>query len=93
MPPSSVAWTVRCNHHLHLLPHWQKLWLNRVAASDAAEAAANLRQDFDTTCHPKQHAGFSGGAITWGMTFKVMSSVECGLLLGVPGASPHLWRF
>lgn len=50
---------------------------DRVAASIAAEAAADLIADFNTTCHPTPAAGFGGGAITWGMTFKTESALEC----------------
>ena len=50
---------------------------NRVAASLAAEAAEDLKTEFNSTCNPTPHAGFSGGAFTWGLTFKVMSAADC----------------
>ena len=50
---------------------------NRVAASIAAEAAEDLKADFSTVCNPSPHAGFSGNAFTWGLTFKVESPKEC----------------
>ena len=31
----------------------------------------------DGACHPTLHAGFGGGAFTWGMTFKVESAQAC----------------
>ena len=60
-PPSSMA----------------KAMADRVAASIAAEAASDLVSDFNRTCHPVPHAGFGGGAITWGMSFKTMTALDC----------------
>ena len=31
----------------------------------------------DPSCHPTQHAGFNGGSLNWGMSFKVYTAQEC----------------
>lgn len=50
---------------------------NRIAASIAAEAAEDLKSDYSRACNPVPNAGFSGGAFTWGITFRVESAAEC----------------
>jgi hypothetical protein len=50
--------------------------------SSSAEAAAIARRSVhyevaDARCQPTLHAGFSGGALNWGMSFKVETAQEC----------------
>lgn len=50
----------------------------RVAASIAAEAAEDLKYEFNYTCNPIPHAGFSGDpTFTWGLVFKTESEQDC----------------
>lgn len=49
------------------------------ASSGTAAAAdtANPLAKADPSCNPTLHAGFSGGSLNWGMSFKVATAAEC----------------
>ena len=52
------------------------------SGASSAEAAAVARRSVhyeaaDPRCQPTLHAGFSGGSLNWGMTFKVETAQEC----------------
>ena len=46
-------------------------------AAAAQQPALGPTYQADPSCHPTLHAGFGGGAFTWGMTFKVESAAAC----------------
>ena len=48
-----------------------------VAPAAAADPDARHLAGVDPVCNPTLHAGYAGGSLGWGMTFKVATAKEC----------------
>lgn len=47
------------------------------AATPISVLPPNPAMYADASCHPMAHAGYSGGSLNWGLSFKVASAQEC----------------
>ena len=47
------------------------------SASAAADPDARFIAGVSASCNPRLHAGYAGGSLGWGMTFKVATAQEC----------------
>ena len=46
-------------------------------SNDASDPDSRFLTGVDASCHATLHAGYAGGSLGWGMTFKVATAQEC----------------
>ena len=47
------------------------------AAAIARRSVGNPNEEAESSCQPTLHAGFNGGSLNWGMSFKVETAQQC----------------
>ena len=73
-PPPSPAPTAR---QPHTYDNQMMRTTDATAGADETEKPPGPTYEADASCNPTLHAGYGGGAFTWGMEFKVESAAAC----------------
>ena len=50
---------------------------NSIAAAIARRSVGNPNEEAESSCQPTLHAGFNGGSLNWGVSFKVETAQQC----------------